>query len=937
MAKRKEKFVIIDGHALIHRAFHALPPLTTKKGEIVNAIYGFTSILLKVVKELRPEYLVVTFDAPGGTFRHEEYKEYKATRKKQADELYEQIPKVVDMVRAFGIPTFEQRGVEADDLIGTLKTRVIENTPDVDVVIVTGDMDTLQLVDHRTTVQTMKTGVKELQVYDEAAVRARYGGLRPAQMIDYKALRGDPSDNIPGVRGIGEKGAIHLLVKYGDLAGVYKHLDELPAGLADKLREHKKDADMSRWLATIKLDVPVKLVLSEARFADIPRDAVVKLFQRYEFKSLLAQLLSVTGSGQSSLFATGGDRAVAQKRTDAAPSAGDAVGGGGAGPAAVGKKHSGTKPKQNYILVDTADKLKDFTVKLKQQKIFAVDTETTGLNPFEATLLGMSFAWKSGQAYYVLAEFAPQLKSMLENPAVKKVGHNIKFDMESLRSADINMQGIFFDTMIASYLLNPGSRAHGLDRVVFTEIGYEMMPITDLIGKGKKQLTLDQVAASKVAWYAAEDADYTWQLYTLLAPQLKAKHVDRVMEDIDMPLVPVLADMERYGVKIDSAFLQDMSKTFARKITQIEKKIYSHAGKEFNIASPLQLKEILFERLKLPTHGISKTKTGYSTGADELEKLRTAHPIIPLISQYREYTKLKSTYIDALPLLVSKKTGRLHTSFNQTIAATGRLSSTDPNLQNIPIRTELGRAIRQAFVAERGFTLVAADYSQIELRIVASLAGDKEMLATFKRGEDIHTATAAYVHGLKPAEVTKDQRRAAKAVNFGILYGMGAYGIARDAGISREEAAEFLERYLSLYSGVKKYLDRTLEEGRKRGYTETVFGRRRYLPELNSGMRQVRAAAERMAVNMPVQGTEADIVKLAMIAVAKWLARDYTAKQVRMLLQVHDELVFEVETALVPKFAAALKKIMEGVYKLKCPMVVDLHAGKNWDAMDEIF
>lgn len=911
MPKKKFSFVILDSHAIIHRAFHALPPLTTKDGRPIQAVYGFTMILIKVLKDFRPDYIVATFDAAGPTFRHESYQAYKATRVKQPDELYMQIPWVKEIVQAFGIPLFEQRGVEADDLIGTLKTRVIERTPDIDVDIVTGDMDTLQLVDHRTIVHAMKQGVKDIQKYGISEVKARYG-LKPEQMIDFKALRGDPSDNIPGVRGIGEKTATKLLTDYRTLEGIYEHVDGISGKLGEKLKEHKQDAFMSKDLATIRCDVKVPFVLADAEWRGVERDTIVPVFQKFEFKSLLAQLLPLTSRHPET---TVSHQSLGQGEE---------------------KKEHIFSVKQEYIFIDSEEKFAKFYKDLRTQKLFAFDTETHSLDSLATPLLGMSFAWRAGKAYYVLGSFLSRLKDIFENKNISKVGHNIKFDAQVLETQGVLLRGIFFDTMVASYVLNPGSRAHGLDRVVFTEFGYEMQPIEDLIGKGKKQISMAEVEQTKVAWYAAEDADFTWRLYEALEPELKKKQVERVFYDIDMPLIPVLQRMERFGVKVDIVFLKKMSVKFGKHIQDLEKRIYDLAGKEFNIASPLQLKEILFERLKLSTQNIGKTKTGFSTGAEELEKLRGAHPIIPLISQYREYTKLKSTYIDALPKLAHAKTGRVHTSFNQTIAATGRLSSSDPNLQNIPIRTELGREIRKGFIAEKGYTLVSADYSQIELRIVASLARDKAMLATFRKGEDIHTATAAALAGVPLEKVTKDMRRAAKSVNFGILYGMGPYGIARDAGISREEASEFLQKYFDVYHGVRDYLDHVLEDGRKKGYTETLFGRRRYLPELLSSMRQVRQAAERMAVNMPVQGTEADLVKMAMLDVDSWLREKFRGDEVRMLLQVHDELVFEVRDELLKKFCKELKPKMEKVYTLECPIVVDVHVGHEWGDMETL-
>ncbi|OGY79121.1 MAG: DNA polymerase I [Candidatus Kerfeldbacteria bacterium RIFCSPHIGHO2_02_FULL_42_14] len=908
MAKKVDTCVIIDGNAIIHRAFHALPPLTTRKGELVNAIYGFTSVLLKMLKELKPRYALVAFDPPGKTFRHEIYTAYKATRVKQPDELYAQIPKIKEIVSAFRIPQFEKPGVEADDVIGTLKTHIVREHPDVKVVIVTGDLDTLQLIDDRTVVYTLKRGVKDTVIYDRALLKERFG-LTPAQVIDYKALRGDPSDNIPGVAGIGEKGALTLLKHYKTLEGVYRFIDALTPRLRKALRAHKDDAFLSQNLATIRNDVPLRFHLSDAELPSGIREELIQIFQRYEFKSLLSQLSTwLSAQKDAAVHSHTNIQTVSTQRTSQA----------------------------RYELIDTPQKFQKFFANIRKQKLFAIDTETSALDPIGAELLGASFCWHAGEAYYVVASLLPEMRSLLSDPIVSKVGHNIKYDIQSLGTAGLELSGVVFDTMIASYVLNPEARVHKLDRLAFSEFGYEMMPIEVLIGKGREQISMKDVPVEKVAWYAAEDADFTFRLYQHFLPEMTAAYRKKIFQDIEIPLIPILAEMERCGIRINVPFLKRMSRKFFQHIATLKRRIYTLAGMEFNVASPVQLKQVLFERLKLPTRNLPKTKTGVSTSADALEKLRGAHPIIDEISEFREYTKLQSTYIDALPQLVHPKTGRVHTSFNQTITATGRLSSSNPNLQNIPIRTELGREIRKAFIAENGYKIISADYSQIELRIVAHLANDPVMLETFRRGEDIHTATAAALAGVDPKDVTKDMRRAAKSVNFGILYGMGPYGIARDARISREEATAFLESYFGLYKDVKQYLDCTIEEGRRLGYTETIFGRRRYLPELQSGIVQLRSAAERMATNMPVQGTEADIVKLAMIRVHEWMQKHYTSDEARMLLQVHDELVFEVHEAKVAAFTHGVRKSMEEVCKLKCPLVVEVKTGMNWGTLEVI-
>src|SRR3989338_6512918 len=777
MVAKKEKFIIIDGNALIHRAWHALPPtLTTKSGEIVNAVYGFTMTLLKVLKDLKPDYLAVTFDLAGPTFRHQEYKEYKATRVKQADELYQQIPRIKEIVKSFNIPIYEKEGFEADDVIATLvKNKEVEK---LQSIIVTGDLDTLQLVDENTEVFTMHKGISDTITYNIAEVKRRFDGLMPYQMVDYKALRGDPSDNVPGVKGIGEKGAINLLKEFKTLENIYKNIDspKITDRYRNLLQEHKKEATMSKKLCQLINDVPIKFKLTEAKVKGFDAAEVVALFQELEFKSLInklpKELQHGTMPGQTTLdFGTHQVRAKSQN--------------------------------VKYELIDNDDKFEKFLAQLKKQKIFAIDTETSSIDPFNSKLLGVSFCWKDGGAFYLPAAepWLEQIKPTLENDQIKKVGHNIKFDLESLRTAGINLKGISFDTMVASYLINPGSRQHNLDGLVFTELGYQMQPITDLIGMGKKQISLKEVAVEKVADYSCEDADFTWRLVKPLTEELKEKNNLGLLEKIEVPLIPVLAEMEKNGVLIDSEFLQKMGKKVGDDLKELEKKIYHLADAKFNIASPIQLKEILFNKLKISTQGLGHTKTGISTAADQLEKLKGQHKIIDEIIKFRELAKLKSTYLDALPQLTDL-TGRIHTSFNQTVAATGRLSSSEPNLQNIPVRAALGQQIRRAFIAPSGYKILSADYSQIELRIIASLAKDEKMIASFKKGEDIHARTAAEINEVALDKVAKEMRYAAKAVNFGIIYGQGAWGLSEYAGISRAKAMDFINRYFMVHHAI---------------------------------------------------------------------------------------------------------------------------------------
>lgn len=935
MAKTKKKLIILDGNALIHRSFHALPPtMTTKKGEMVNAVYGFATVLIKALREFRPDYVALTLDKAGPTFRHKEYKEYKATRVKAPDDLYVQIPRVKELAQAFDIPIFEKTGFEADDLIGTI-SKTVDGS--IEKIIVTGDMDTLQLVDDSTKVYTMSRGITDSILYDEAMVKARYN-LDVDQLIDFKALRGDPSDNIPGVRGIGEKTATELLCNFKTLEGVYKNIesDKIKDRTRELLREYEQDAFLSRKLATIKRDVEIKFDLKATSFSSAKQDEVVKILSELEFKSLLPRVYVLFNE-----LAKVNKDVNAEKSED---------------------KFERNRRLFKYELVDDDKKFNSFLAKLKKQNQFAFDTETSSFDPLTADLLGISFSWKAGEAYFVSVagetgssrRFAPQddrqgilfnynskkdeginpwlerLRPILENPKVKKYGHNIKFDYRVMKNNGIVVENISFDTMIASYLLNPGSRQHNLDAVTFTELGYEKISKTDLLGTGRDKKQFSEVEVEKLSLYSCEDADFTFRLVDKLKKQLKEQKLFELFEKIEMLLIPVLAEVEDNGILLDKKVLKKMSEVMEGRIKKLEKKIFKLAGGEFNIKSTQQLREVLFEKLAISTLNIGKTKTGISTAADELEKLKDAHPIIRLIQEYRELTKLTSTYVDALPLLVNKETKRLHTSFNQTITATGRLSSTEPNLQNIPVRTEIGREIRQAFVADKGKKILSLDYSQIELRLAAHMSGDKKMIAAFKNGEDIHVATAAAINKVELEEVTKKMRREAKATNFGILYGQGPHGLSQTADIPYGQAKNFIDQYFTIYKDVKKFIDKTIDSARENGYVETLFGRRRYLPEINSSVIMVRKGAERMAVNTPLQGTAADMIKVAMIEVEKMIKKEYSEEEIKMILQVHDELLFEVKSDKVLEVTEKIKKIMSEIIKLKVPLVVDASVGGNW-------
>jgi len=903
MPKKTQKLVIIDSNALLHRAWHAIPPLSTKDGLIVNAVFGYTSLLLKIIRELKPDYIVATFDLAGKTFRHETYQDYKAQRVKQADEFYQQIPLTYEVLQAFNIPILTKEGYEADDIIGTISRETYEKYPNVQTTIITGDLDALQLVNDRIKVLTLKKGFNDTIIYDEAGVRERYG-LEPKQLIDFKALQGDTSDNIKGVKGIGTKGATDLIQKFGSLDNLYKNITK--SDVKDRLKQillaEKEAALASRDLVTIVQDVPIKWKLDDAKLSDFDAEKVYSIFQKFEFRSLLNKIPHEKSTTNNNAF--------------------------------------GKKTGSDYILIDDEKKFEKFYKQLKNQSSFAIDSETSSLDVIDADILGLSFSWQEQSGYFISLtnnDFKKQvltkLKPILEDEKITKIGHNIKFDYKVLKILDINLAGISFDTMIAAYLINP-NRGLKLEELAFNYLGYKKLKLADLVEDDTKKKNIDvrAIPLDKLAWYGAEDADITWRLYKKLLSIIKTNKNFDLMADMELPLIPVLADMELAGICLDTTFLNKMAKQFTADIDQLSQKIYKLAGREFNISSPQQLKEILFEDLKISPQGIKKTKTGLSTAAAELEKMQNLHPIIPLITEYRELTKLQSTYITALPSLVNKTTKRLHTSFNQTVTATGRLSSSDPNLQNIPVRTLLGKKIRQAFVAPKNYTLLAADYSQIELRLVASLSQDPKMIASFKRGEDIHARTAAEIHKIPLEAVTKEIRRTAKEVNFGILYGLGSLGLSQRTDLNRAEAKEFINKYFSIYQRVKDYIDKTKKFANQHGYSQTIFGRRRYLPEIHSTMPMLKAAAERMAINMPVQGTAADLMKLAMVKIYQNLPK--ISPDTKIVLQVHDELVLEVPDKDLEAVAKFIKNTMENIHKLPVPLTVDLEKGQNWGELE---
>lgn len=911
MTKRK-KLVIFDGHALVHRGYHAIPYLSTKDGTPTNAVYGFTMMMLLALRELKPDYVAVAWDAPGKTFRHDDYKDYKATRKKADQELYDQLPITKEVISAFNIPLLEQSGFEADDIIGSLSKQYEDK---VDVVIVTGDMDELQLVSDKTTVFTMRKGFSDTFIYDKKAVHDKYG-VTPEEFIVYKALKGDTSDNIPGVAGVGDKTATDLVSKYQTLDNIYKHLDDLKPAVRNKMEAGKDSAYLSEKLSTIKRDMKLDFDLKDSVVHEYDRKKVYDLFHKLEFRTLLSKLPAEKITDEQTELSQDSEQKIATK-------------------------YNRTHLKSvKYHLITNLAELKDLSKKLKAQKLISFDTETDSVDEVEANLVGASFSFKEGEAYYVplahdelteigYEEFIDVIGPILTDKSIGKIGHNIKYDYVVMKQFGIDVAPIAFDTMVAAFLISPIGRAQTLSQLAYEELGISMIDIEELIGKkGKNQLTFNKIAIKEAGQYAAEDADITLRLYNKLKSELdKIGELSKLAKQMEWPLIEVLGDMEYKGVELDVEFLNKLSNKYSAIIEDLQKKIWKIAGGQFNISSPAQLQKILFEKLKIDSTGLKKTKTGISTAASELEKLRGKHEIVDMMFEYRELTKLTTTYVDALPKLV-KPDGRIHTSYNQTIAQTGRLSSTNPNLQNIPTRTEAGREIRKAFVAPKGRVFISADYSQIELRLAAALAKDEPMIKAFKSGADIHTATAAEMFGVKQSEVTKDQRYGAKTINFGVLYGMNPHGLSVATGFDYDKAREFIDRYFSLRKGVADYIASVKKFAHDNNYTETIFGRRRPCPDVRSSNFIIRAAAERAAVNMPLQGTAADMMKIAMINIHKKLPKDAD-----LILQIHDELIVECNQEDAKKVEKIVKDEMEKVHKFDVPIEVEVHHGTSWGSL----
>ena len=936
---------LIDGHALAYRTYFALTSgsssgFRTHEGEPTAGVFGFTSVLLKILEQEHPEFLAVAFDT-GRTFRDDLFSEYKATRAKMPDELRTQMERIRQIVDAFNIPRLEMEGYEADDVLGSVAYSAVEKG--LGVKIITGDRDLLQLVNARIIVSLPGKSLAESKDYLPEDVQ-EYLGVRPDQVVDYKALVGDKSDNIPGVPGIGEKTAVTLLNKYDTLEGIYAHLDELSESIKKKLAASHASAELSRKLAQIVTDLDIPLDLERARPEIFDPAAVEKIFRQLEFRLLMARLTGLVKAYSGSPTHKGQQLNLFDTAAPAQPVQPTRSQPGGSQPVHIGKDVN-----QGFV-VDTQQKLQALVELLSSAAQISFDTETTSTDQMRAELVGIALAVEPGQGYYIpvghtggespqlpLAEVLEAIRTPLENPAIPKVGHNLKYDYVVLARYGLKPAPMTFDTMIAEWLTNPASHNLGLKNLAWVRQGIKMTNIADLIGKGKNQLTMAQVPADQAADYAAGDVRAVLWLIPELRREMEERQAATLFNDLEMPLVPVLADMEMEGVALDVDFLHQMSGELSGRLSKIEVQVHQAVGEPFNLNSPQQLSAALFGRLKIaPLDRAQRTATGfYSTSAEVLENLRGQHPAVDWILEYRELSKLRSTYLDALPAEVNPATGRVHTSFNQTGSVTGRLASSEPNLQNIPIRTEVGRKVREGFVALPGWVLLGIDYSQIELRIVAHMAGDQAMLDAFLRGQDIHATTAAAIYGIALEKVTPDQRRRAKAVNFGLIYGMSPFGLTRYADLTLAEAEDFVTTYFQQFPGVKTYLDGMRRLAAEQGYVETLLGRRRYFPALKTlSDRNQRNREEREAINAPIQGTAADIMKIAMIRMPSALVQAGLAA--RMILQVHDELVLECPRSELPQTARLAREVMESAYHLSVPLLTEARFGHNWGRMEKL-
>ena len=942
-----KKLFLLDAMALIYRAYFAFSNnhRINSKGQNTSAIFGFTNTLLEVLKKEKPTHIAVVFDTAAPTSRHEEFAEYKAHRQEIPEDLASSIPVVVKLCEAFNIPVIAMDGFEADDVIGTLAIKAEKEG--FDTYMMTPDKDYGQLVDEHTFIYKPARAGNGAEVLGIAEVCKRWEIERVEQVKDILGLMGDSVDNIPGIPGVGEKTAMQLVKQFGSIENLLENTDQLKGKLKEKVENNKDKAIQSKRLATIITDVPVKEKLDDLIAVEPNREALRDLFTELEFRRL-AEQLGLTGNQTQEeakpSAATTSAPASSSKKKAAASNQGNLF---DAEPEVITEPEE-THPedaihqtiadvKHAYHLCDTKLKREDLIKKLLGQKNICFDTETTGLDAYKAELVGMSFSWAAHEGYYVSVPanhleaqaIVDEFKPVFSNDSITKIAQNLKYDLSILKRYGVELKGVLFDTMIAHFLIRPEMR-HSMDVLAETYLNYAPVSIESLIGKkGKEQKNMRDIPVEQVAEHAAEDADVTYQLYTVFEPKLKSTGTTKLFEEVEMPLVPVLADMEAEGINIDIKALRDFSAVLETDISKIEKEIQDMAGKKFNVSSPKQVGEVLFEDLKI-VEKPTKTKTGqYSTAEDVLSKLENKHPMVRRILDYRELVKLKNTYVDVLPDLVNPATGRIHTSYNQVVAVTGRLSSDNPNLQNIPIRTERGREIRKAFIPRNSeYTLLSADYSQIELRIIAELSGDPGMLEAFRSGEDIHAATASKVYNVPIKEVTGDMRRNAKMVNFGIIYGISAFGLADRLNISRTEAKGIIDNYFMQYPAIKDYMDMSIENARKKGYVETILGRRRYLRDINSANATVRGFAERNAINAPIQGSAADMIKIAMIRIHDEIKKRNLKS--KMLLQVHDELVFDAHKSELEELKVMVENHMKHALTLKVPVEVGVGSGENW-------
>jgi DNA polymerase-1 len=891
----KATLYLIDGSAIAYRSYFAMlrNRLTTSKGQPTGAIYAFVNSLIKIINEEKPDYIGIVFDAPEKTFRHKIYEEYKATREAMPEELVSQLPLMFKIIEAMNIPVVIKPGYEADDIIGTLAKKADEKG--LKVFIVAGDKDFMQLLNDNIYLYKTSSSKKDIEVLNKKDVEEKLG-IAPEQVTDYLGLIGDTSDNIPGIKGIGPAKAVPLLKKWGSLEKIIENTNGIENDkIAKMIKEEGEKAFLSKLLATIKTNVPIDIKLENLKSKKVNEKALIKLFEELEFFTLIK------------LF-----------RGDAAEE----------------------KPKRNYKSLSTLNEVQELVTTLKNIELLSVDLETTSTRPMEAEIVGISISWEPNSGVYIPVRCLPEennekgsdigmkllseLKPIMEDESILKCGHNLKYDVLILKRNGIILRGVEFDTMIAAFLIQPDAHSYKLDNLSQQYLHYTMQPIEDLIGKkGKNQLTMDTVELDKITFYAVEDADVALKLVPIFEKKLKSDGTWDTFKNIEMPLIPVLVKMEENGVYLDTGYLKQMSNDLSKKIDALTQEIYNIVGEKFNINSPSQLSEILFEKLNLP-----KVR-GKSTDVKVLESLEDKHPLPKRVLEYRGLVKLKSTYLDTLPLLVNKKTGRIHSSFNQTGASTGRLSSSDPNFQNIPIRTDIGREIRNAFVPQKsGWAILSADYSQIELRIMAHLSKDPELIKAFKEGADVHTRTAALVYGVSEKDVLPEMRRIAKVVNFGIMYGAGPYRMSQELGIPRHEAESLIDQYFRTYPGINDYIIKTLDAARKNGFVKTLSGRLRYVTDINSSNKNVREAAERVAINMPIQGTAADMIKIAMIRIHNEIANKKLNSM--MLLQIHDELLFEIPEDEINYLRPMIKEKMENALKLDIPIKVDIGIGKSW-------